>query len=110
MNCSWSYVILVIDPKDGKLKLFGLKKKLFELQSWFMLNGSIPKDANMMNVTFSKKPLNSVPYADKLHIVLARICRIYYPSDMVKRRAVYKKLGASEGFDTVVPPSPSAVT
>ncbi|MCP5062652.1 MAG: ParA family protein [Ignavibacteriae bacterium] len=36
---------------------FKIKKKLFELQSWFMLNGSIPKDANMMNVTFSKKPL-----------------------------------------------------
>ena len=30
MNCSWSYVIRVFDPKDGKLKLCGLKKKLFE--------------------------------------------------------------------------------
>ena len=36
---------------------FQIKKKLFELQSWFMLNSSIPKDANMMNVTFRKKPL-----------------------------------------------------
>ncbi len=33
---------------------FQIKKKLFELQSWFMLNSSIPKDVNMMNVTFSK--------------------------------------------------------
>ena len=29
-SCSWSYVIRVFDPKDGKLKLCGLKKKLFE--------------------------------------------------------------------------------
>ena len=29
-NCVWSYAIQVIDPKDNKLKLFGLKKKLFD--------------------------------------------------------------------------------
>jgi len=29
-KCVWSYVIRVIDPTDGKLKLCGLKKKLFE--------------------------------------------------------------------------------
>lgn len=39
---------------------FKIKKKLFELQSWFMLNSSIPKDANMMDVTFSKKPLGLI--------------------------------------------------
>lgn len=36
---------------------FKIKTKLFELNSRFMLNKSIPKDANMMNATFSKKPL-----------------------------------------------------
>ena len=30
MRCVWSYVIQAIDLKDGKLKLFGLKKKLFD--------------------------------------------------------------------------------
>ena len=30
MRCQWSYAIRVIDPKDGKLKMCGLKKKLFE--------------------------------------------------------------------------------
>jgi len=29
-KCVWSYVIQVIDSKDGKLKLMGLKKKLFD--------------------------------------------------------------------------------
>lgn len=29
-KCVWSYVIQVIDPRDGKLKLCGLKKKLFD--------------------------------------------------------------------------------
>lgn len=29
-KCVWSYVIQVIDLKDGKLKLCGLKKKLFD--------------------------------------------------------------------------------
>lgn len=36
---------------------FKVKTRLFELNSLHMLNKSIPKDANMMNVTFSKKPL-----------------------------------------------------
>ena len=30
IRCVWSYVALAIDLKDGKLKLCGLKKKLFE--------------------------------------------------------------------------------
>ena len=29
-KCVWSYVIQVIDSKDGQLKLMGLKKKLFD--------------------------------------------------------------------------------
>jgi len=29
-KCVWSYVVQVIDIKDGKLKLMGLKKKLFD--------------------------------------------------------------------------------
>ncbi|MCB0751679.1 MAG: ParA family protein [Ignavibacteriae bacterium] len=36
---------------------FKVKAKLFELKSAVMLNKSIPKDANMMNATFSKRPL-----------------------------------------------------
>lgn len=39
---------------------FHFKKKLFELKSSILLNKSIPKDANMMNVTFSRKPLGLV--------------------------------------------------
>ncbi len=30
VNCSWSYSINCIDPKDGKVKVLNLKKKLFE--------------------------------------------------------------------------------
>jgi chromosome partitioning protein len=36
---------------------FKIKTKLFELNSPLMLKKSIPKDANMMNVTFSRRPL-----------------------------------------------------
>ena len=36
---------------------FKIKTKLFQVKSPIMLNKSIPKDANMMNVTFAKKPL-----------------------------------------------------
>jgi chromosome partitioning protein len=36
---------------------FKIKTKLFQSNSPFMLNKSIPKDANMMNVTFMKQPL-----------------------------------------------------
>ncbi len=28
-KCSWSYLVKVFDPKDGKIKVLGLKKKLF---------------------------------------------------------------------------------
>lgn len=30
LRCQWSYVINCIDPKDGKIKVINLKKKLFE--------------------------------------------------------------------------------
>ena len=30
LQCSWSYMVLCIDPSDGKLKALGLKKKMFE--------------------------------------------------------------------------------
>jgi hypothetical protein len=30
LKCSWSYSVNCIDPKDGKVKVFNLKKKLFE--------------------------------------------------------------------------------
>lgn len=39
---------------------FKIKTRLYELNSSLMLNKSIPKDANMMNATFSKKPLGMV--------------------------------------------------
>lgn len=29
-KCSWSYLVQVFDPTDGKLKVLGLKKKLFQ--------------------------------------------------------------------------------
>ena len=29
-KCSWSYLVQVFDPEDGKLKVLGLKKKLFQ--------------------------------------------------------------------------------
>jgi hypothetical protein len=30
LRCSWSYAVNCIDPKDGKVKVLNLKKKLFE--------------------------------------------------------------------------------
>lgn len=30
LKCSWSYAVNCIDPKDGKVKVLNLKKKLFE--------------------------------------------------------------------------------
>lgn len=30
LKCGWSYVVQVIDPADGKLKIWNAKKKLFE--------------------------------------------------------------------------------
>lgn len=30
LKCTWAYSINCLDPKDGKVKVFNLKKKLFE--------------------------------------------------------------------------------
>lgn len=59
---------------------FKIKTKLFELNSPYMFNISIPKDANMMNATFSKKPLSLIKpnsraakaYADMAELIINR--------------------------------------
>lgn len=72
--------IFITSYEKNTKAAFRIKKKLYELQSWAMLNSSIPKDANMMNVTFSKKPLSleypksraSIAYEELAEEILSR--------------------------------------
>lgn len=52
--------ILITSYERNIKAAFKIKTKLIEFQSQFMLNKSIPKDANMMNATFKKRPIGMV--------------------------------------------------
>jgi len=61
---SWSYVIKVIDPKDGKIKLCGLKKKLFE-QIQTMAKDHLGSPTNPVTgweIVFKKKSTGPLPF------------------------------------------------
>ena len=64
MTCSWSYVIRVIDPKDGKIKLCGLKKKLFEqIQDMAKKHLGDPTDPDTgWEIVFEKKKTGPMPF------------------------------------------------
>lgn len=64
MSCSWSYVIRVFDPKDGKLKLCGLKKKLFEqIQTMAKDHLGSPTDPDTgWEIVFTKKKTGPLAY------------------------------------------------
>lgn len=59
-QCTWSYVIQVIDLKDGKLKLCGLKKKLFDQIRDLAKDLGDPTDIeNGWDIIFEKKQTGS---------------------------------------------------
>jgi hypothetical protein len=64
MTCSWSYVIRVFDPKDGKLKLCGLKKKLFEqIQDMAKKHLGDPTNPDTgWEVVFTKRSTGPLPF------------------------------------------------
>ena len=77
-KCSWSYVIQAIDPKDGKLKLLGLKKKLYEqirdvskelgdptdpVKGWDVIVEKKKTGPNKFNVEYILKQLKLKPRA-----------------------------------------------
>jgi len=63
-KCSWSYLVQVIDPKDNKLKVLGLKKKLFQsMLDLAQEHLGDPTDAeNGWDVVVSKKKTGPLPF------------------------------------------------
>jgi len=62
-NCQWSYVVQVIDPTDGEVKPFGLKKKLFEqIMSAAKRLGDPTDVVNGWDVVFTKKKTGPLAY------------------------------------------------
>jgi len=61
-KCSWAYAILVIDPADGKVKIWNLKKKLLEqiLSAAEDLGDPTDVDAGW-DVVFEKKKTGPLP-------------------------------------------------
>lgn len=62
-KCAWSYVIQVIDPKDGELKLLGLKKKLYEQIRDLMKDLGDPTDPKTgWDIVVEKKKTGPNPF------------------------------------------------
>lgn len=62
LKCGWSYVIHVIDPSDGKLKLWNAKKKLFEQIKSAAEDLGDPTDPETgWDVVFEKKKTGPLP-------------------------------------------------
>jgi len=64
LKCSWAYAILVIDPADGKVKIWNLKKKLLEQIISLAKDPELgdPTDAeNGWDIVFEKKKTGPLP-------------------------------------------------
>src|SRR6476469_4088500 len=63
-KCSWAYAILVIDPADGKVKIWNLKKKLLEQIITLSKDPELgdPTDADKgWDIVFEKKKTGPLP-------------------------------------------------
>ena len=61
-KCSWAYAILVIDPADGKVKIWNLKKKLLEQIISAAEDLGDPTDPDTgWDVVFEKKKTGPLP-------------------------------------------------
>lgn len=62
LKCGWAYVVQVIDPSDGKLKIWNAKKKLFESIISAAEDLGDPTDPeNGWDVVFEKKKTGPLP-------------------------------------------------
>lgn len=62
LKCSWAYVVQVIDPEDGKLKIWNAKKKLFEAILSAAEDLGDPTDPETgWDIVFEKKKTGPLP-------------------------------------------------
>ena len=63
LKCQWSYSIICIDPKDGKVKALNLKKKLFEQIMTAAEDLGDPTDLDAgWDVVFKRAKIGPLPY------------------------------------------------
>lgn len=62
LKCSWAYVVQVIDPEDGKIKIWNAKKKLFEAILAAAEDLGDPTDVETgWDIVFDKKKTGPLP-------------------------------------------------
>lgn len=62
LKCSWAYVVQVIDPEDGKIKIWNAKKKLFEAIIAAAEDLGDPTDVETgWDIVFEKKKTGPLP-------------------------------------------------
>lgn len=104
-KCSWSYSINCIDPKDGKVKVLNLKKKLFEQILTAAEDLGDPTDYDTgWDVVFKRQKTGPLPFNVEYTLAVLKC----------KRRALSQEdralADAAEDIDTKYPrPTPEDV-
>lgn len=76
IKCSWAYAVNCIDPKDGKVKVFNLKKKLYQQMETAMEDLGDPTDPKTgWNVVFKKVKTGSSNFNVEYTLVVLK-CKV----------------------------------
>lgn len=104
-KCSWAYSINCLDPKDGKVKILNLKKKLFEQILTAAEDLGDPTDFDDgWDVVFKRQKTGPLPFNVEYTLAVLKCKKRTLTDD--ERAAV----AAAEDIDTKVPwPTPDEV-
>lgn len=104
-KCSWAYSINCIDPKDGKVKVLNLKKKLFEQIMVAAEDLGDPTDMDSgWDVVFKRQKTGPLPYNVEYTLAVLK-CKRRPLSDQERATAE-----AAENIDSKFPrPTPDEI-
>ena len=104
-RCSWAYSINCIDPKDGKVKILNLKKKLFEQILTAAEDLGDPTDFDTgWDVVFKRQKTGPLPFNVEYTLNVLR-CKVRALSDEERELA-----NSAESIDTkTIRPTPDEV-
>lgn len=95
LKCSWAYSVNCLDPKDGKVKILNLKKKLFEqICSAAEDLGDPTDETNGWDVVFKRTKTGPLPYNVEYTLSVLR-CKKRALTDQEK-----EAVNAAEAIDT----------
>lgn len=98
VKCGWAYSVNCIDPADGKVKVFNLKKKLFQqISSAAEDLGLDPTDPDEgFDIVFKKVKTGSAAFNVEYHLSVLKLKKRALTED--ERKAVAEALTIDEKF------------